>query len=176
MRSLTRVLLMVGTITMLSATLALGFNESAIDYTDAGITTAYVSLSTTAQGLTVSLAPVKDTGYVGTMDVENLMPDIDSSDVPAYYGSRPWAPKAFAAVVQLQNASSHVRELRVTHNQLAPEVTAAYTNELTSLGYTIAEDSMTANINVLTATKGDEMVRIVIMRRGTDTLVTLSPS
>ncbi len=176
MRSLTRVLLAVGTIMLLSATLALGFNESGIDYTDAGITTAYVSLSTTGHGLTVAIAPAKETGYVGTMDVENLMPDIDSGDVPAYYGSRPWAPKAFAAVVELRNASSAVNELRVRHNQAASDVMTAYTTELTALGYTLAEDSMTSNITVFTATKGDEMVRLVFVRRGTDTLVTLSPS
>jgi hypothetical protein len=176
MRSLTRVLLAVGTITMLSATLALGFNESGIDYLDPGIETAYVSLSTTGHGLTVSIAAVKETGYVGTMDVENLMPDIDDADVPDYYGSRPWAPKAFAAVMELKRASTDVRELRVRHDQLAPEVMTAYTTELTALGYTVAEDSMTSNITVFTATKGDEMVRLVFVRRGTDTLVTLSPS
>lgn len=176
MRSLTRVLLAVGTIMVLSATLALGFNESGIDYTDAGIATAYVSLSTTDQGLTVSLNAGKETGYVGTMDVDSLMPDIDSGDVPAYYGSRPWAPKAFASVLSMANASSMVRELSLRHNQMAPEVTTAYMMELTSLGYAVAENSMTSNIAVLTATKGDETVRLVIVRRGTDTLVTLSPS
>lgn len=176
MRSLTRVLLAVGTMMVLGVTLALGFNESGIDYLDPGIETAYVSLSTAQHGLTVSIAAIKDTGYVGTMDVENLMPDIDDEDVPAYYGSRPWAPKAFAAVFELSNASNSVREVRLRHDQLAPEVIAAYTNELTSLGYTLAEDSMTANITVFTATKGDEMVRLVFVRRGTDTLVTLSPS
>jgi len=160
----------------LSASLALGFNESGIDHTDAGIATAYVSLSTTAYGLTVSIASAKETGHVGTMDVENLMPDIDDGDVPAYYGSRPWSHKAFASVVELSNASTSVHGLRVRHNQAAPDVMMAYSTELTALGYTVAEHSMTSNITVFTAIKGDETVRLVFVRKGGDTLVALSPS
>lgn len=176
MRSLTSILLAVGAIMALSVTLALGFDESGIDYTDAGIGTAYVSLTTTDQGLTVSIAATKVPGYVGTMDVDNLLPDVSNSDVPGLYGSRPWAPKAFAAVVQLSNASTTVRELRVRHNQTTPEVTMAYTTELAALGYAVVEHPMTSNIAVYTATRGDETVRLVIVRRGNDTLVTLSPS
>ncbi len=41
-----------------NATMAVGFNESSIDDADAGITTAYVSLSTTDLGLTLGAADV----------------------------------------------------------------------------------------------------------------------
>ncbi|MEJ2287867.1 MAG: hypothetical protein P8Y02_04330 [Deinococcales bacterium] len=45
---------------------------------------------------------------------------------------------------------------------------------MADLGYAVSEQSLTTNITVYTLTMGEDTVRMVVARRGADTLVTLS--
>lgn len=179
MRTLLRIVLAAGTMMALAMTLALGFDESGIDYTNEDVETAYVMLDRTAEGLTVFLSADKATGFVATMDVEDNITDFDEDDfasgeIAKYLGSRPWAPRAFPGLVELMHASSWYRTVRLVHNQSFSTVTAAYTGRLAELGYTLTEEPITSNITVYTATQGDETIRTVIVRKGADTTVTLT--
>lgn len=179
MRSLWRVVLAVAAVMALGAALALGFDESGIDFANEDLTTAYVALDRTSEGLTVFLADAKGPGYVGTMDVEDMINDFDNDDfdtgkIYQYLGARPWSPTTFPTLVEVSHASSWYRWIRVQHDQGTATVTAAYLARLAELGYSIQEQSLTSNITAYTLTQGDESVRMVIARRGPDTLVTLS--
>ena len=179
MRSLSRILLAVATMMVLGFTLALGFDESGIDFANEDLTTAYVSLGVTGEGLTLFLADTKGAGYVGTMDVEDLINDFDNDDFDSgkiyqYLGARPWAPTTYPGLVQVAHASTWYRWIRVQHDQPTPTVTQAYLARLGELGYTVQEQPLTNNITAYTLTQGEENVRMVVVRQGTNTLVTLS--
>ena len=179
MRTLSRILLAVGVVMALGVTLALGFDESGIDFANEDLATAYVALDQTGEGLTVFLSAAKGPGYVGTMDVEDMINDFDnddfaSGDIVQYLGQRPWSPKTFPGLVEVKHASSLYSMVRLRHNQATPVVTEAYLARLGELGYAVSEQSLTPNISVYTLTMGEDTVRMVVVRRGADTLVTLS--
>ena len=179
MRSLWRILLAAATLMAFGTTLALGFDESGIDFANEDLATAYVGLNETGEGLTVFLSDTRTSSYVGTMDVEDLVNDFDNDafdngDIVKFLGARPWAPTVYPGLVQVAHASSWYRWIRVEHNQAVATVTAAYMARLGQLGYTVEEQPLTSNITAYTLTKGEENVRMVVVRRGGNTLVTLS--
>ncbi|MEJ2357889.1 MAG: hypothetical protein P8Y13_07405 [Deinococcales bacterium] len=179
MRTLSRILLAVGVMMALGVTLALGFDESRIDFQNEDLETAYVALDQTGEGLTVVLSATKVAGYVGTMDVEDNIndfdeDDFDTGDIVKYLGQRPWSPKTFPDVVEVKHASTFYTMVRLRHDQMATTVTDAYLARLADLGYAVSEQSLTTNITVYTLTMGEDTVRMVVARRGADTLVTLS--
>ena len=179
MRSWSRILLAVGLMMAVGVTLALGFDESGIDFANEDLTTAYVALGHTGEGLTVLLSDTKGAGYVGTMDVEDKINDFDnddfaSGDIVKYLGNPPWAPRAYPGLVELKHASTFYSMVHVRQNQPVATVAEAYLTELGKLGYTVSEHPLTTNITAYTLTRGDETVRLVLARRGGDTLVTFS--
>ena len=179
MRTLLRILLAVGTVMALGLAMALSFDESGIDFQNEDVETAYIMLDRTADGLTVFMSEVQGTGFVATMDVEDELTDydeddFDSGDINRYLGSRPWADKAFPSVVELQHASTWYRTIRLVHDQDVDTVTAAYLGRLAELGYAVSEQPITSNIAVYTVTQGDETIRMVVLRTGTNTAVTLT--
>lgn len=178
-RTLLRILLAAGIMMALGVTLALGFDESGIDFENEDVETAYVMLGQTNEGLTVYLSAEKGAGYVATMDVEDNIADYDeddfaSGDIAKYLGSRPWSPKAFPGLVVLKHASSWYRTITVVHNQGMDAVTQGYLGQLAQLGYSVTEEPITSNIAAYAVSLGDENLRMVIVRRGGDTVVTLT--
>jgi len=178
MRSLARYLLAIGVVMTLGVTLALGFNESGIDFEEEDYSTAYVMLDRGAEGLTVVLSADKAEGFVATMDVEDELTDYDIDDfdntTAGVATNWPWAPRAFPAVFSSQNSGAVFHTIRMVHDESMPTVTAAYLDRLAALGYDVSAETVTSNIEAYTITQGDETIRMVVARKGTTTAVTLT--
>lgn len=177
MRSLIRYLLAIGVVMTLGMTLALGFDESGIDFEDEDVSTAYVMLDRGAEGLTVVLSAAKATGFVATMDVEDELADydVDDFDSATEISSRPWAPRAFPTVLEVKNSSTVFHTIRMIHDESMTTVMAAYLDRLAALGYEVTAEPVTSNIEAYTVTQGDETLRMVITRKGgSTTAVTLT--
>lgn len=193
MRTLARLLVALATMMALAMSLAIGFNEDAVDYSNQDMAKLYVSLSHTDQGLLVSLSETPMTGSVGYVDVDGKLTAYDNAwfssfgnrylegDIVKYLGNHCWAMKAFPDLVTLKhvsiNESNWFTTIRFTLAEPMRTVTAAYLARLGALGYTVAEvDSGTANIGIYMAQQGSESIRLVIVRNGDTTKVTLAPA
>ncbi len=184
MRALWRILLAAGVMMAFGATFALGFDESGVDFKNQDLTTAYVALDNAGEGLTVLVAGTKIDGYVGTMDVEDMINDFDhddfttgaiaSKDIVKVWGEQPWSPVAFPGLVALKGTASFRTMVQVKHNQPVAAVTEAYLTRLADLGYTITEEPVTSNITAYTLANGQETLRMIVARSGGDTTVTLT--
>lgn len=178
-RTLLRVLLAAGIMMALGVTLALGFDESGIDFANEDVATAHVMLGQSNEGLTVFLAADKAAGYVASMDIEDSLNDYDeddvaSGDVSKFLGNRPWSPMAFPGVVELTHAATWYKTVRLVHNQSYDTVTEAYLAKLAELGYTVTAEPISSHMVAYTLSLGDETLRMVIVRKGSDTAVTLT--
>lgn len=185
MRAVTRILLALVTMMALAMSLALGFDESGVDYSNQGMQTLYVGLDHSEQGLQVSLSEAQSIATVGTMDVKDKLTEYEDGDfsdgsIVKLLGNHCWAAKAFPDMVTLKhvslNLSNNFTTIRFLHNQPTPTVAAAYLARLADLGYTVTEEAITSNITVYMAAQGNETIRMVVARRGGDTLVTLAPA
>lgn len=183
MRTLVRWALALGTLAVLSVSLAMTYSESGVDFTNPDITTLYVSLESGGPaGLEVALSSAPVEGYVSTIDVEDKLNDYEgiasdiftSGDIVKYLGNSNWAAAAFPDEVVLSSRSTDYGMIRFKQNQDFPTVTQAYLTKLDELGYVVSEQNVTSNITVFTATKGEERVRVVFTRGSGSTWVTLS--
>ncbi|HKI56328.1 MAG TPA: hypothetical protein VKB31_04190 [Trueperaceae bacterium] len=186
MRTLAKILLALATMMALATSLALGFDESAVDYSNQDMTTLYVALHHTGQGLLVSLSEEQSPVTVGSMDVADKLTEYDNGSftdgtIAQLLGNHCWAAKAFPDLVTLEHVSLNLdnwfTQIRFELNQPAPTVTAAYLERLDALGYTVTEQPLTSNITVYIASQGNETIRMIVARRGdSTTLVTLAPA
>lgn len=183
MRTLLRLVLGVGVLTALGVSLAMTYSDSEVDFTNPDITTLYVSLDSSGPaGLEVLLSSAPVEGYVSTIDVSDKLNDYEaiasdifsSGDITKYLGNGNWAAAAFPDEVELSSRSAAYGLIRLKQNQAFPAVTDAYLSRLEALGYSLSETSVTSNITVYTAAKGDESLRLVFVRASGSTWVTLS--
>lgn len=184
-RTLVKILLALATMMSLAACLALGFDESGVDYSNQDMETLYVGLAQTDQGLLVTLSETQSVATVGKVDVKDKLTAYDdewfsNGDIVKYLGNHDWAAQAFPDLVTLKHLSldplGGVTDISFTLDQDTPTVTAAYLHRLGALGYTVSEQPVTTNITVFVASHGDETIRMIIARRGSTTLVTLAPA
>jgi len=193
MRKLAKILLAVATVMALAMSLALGFNEDAVDYSNQDMTKLYVGLSHSGQGLLVSLSETQTAGSVGYINVDGKLTAYDNDwfssfgnrylegDIVKYLGNHCWAAKAFPELVTLKHASLNLSDwfttIRFTLDAPMRTVTASYLARLGELGYAVTEEaSGSGNIAIYTATQGSESVRMVITRGHNSTTVTLAPA
>lgn len=183
-RTLPRIVLAVAAMVGLGMALALGFEETGVDFQNPDITTVYVSLDTTPAGLSVQLASAQPEEYVGTVDVADKLNDyaaadsgiFTSGDIVKLLGNHCWVTKAFPGLFETAHTSTWFRMIRIKHDGALPAVQQAYMQRFSELGYTLSEHPVTSNIEVVMASRGDETIRVVFARNGANTYVTLSPS
>lgn len=167
--------LLLGVIVCLVTTAqALGFDESRVDYTDRGTKVLYVVLERDARGLDVVLTPERVAGAVSTITVRKLVPDVGAEELARLYGSRPWAGTAFAEVLHLEHASTSYRQITLSYRRGAAAVTSLYLRRLRALGYTVEEEPVTGNITAYRVTQGSEALRLVVVRQGIHSRVTIA--
>jgi len=171
---LRRYLLLVGVVCLAAVGQALGFDESRIDFTDPGLKVVYVLLERDASGLRVVLTPDRVAGSVSTITVRNLIPDLDGKALARLYGSRPWAGGAFAGVLRLEHASTSYSRITLSYRRSAAAVAGLYLRRLRALGYTVDAEVVTGNITVYQARQGDEALRLVVVRQGAHSRVTIA--
>lgn len=177
-RVLVRVCVAAALVLGLGFAFALGFDESGFDFSDSGIATAYLTLSRVGGGLVVHFDDATSAGVVGTIDVDNQVAGFDTSD-PADFQqvSKVRTTMGYADVfagVTLQHCACDFTQMTFLHDgQALSIVEAAYTDRLQALGYTLTRSDVSSNIHTYEAVQGDETVRLVFARQGTDTQVTL---
>lgn len=185
MRTLAKFLLALVAVMALAMSLALGFDESAVNYSNQDMKVLYVGLDHGPQGLLVTLSEGTTIGTVGSMDVEDKLTDYDhdwftDGTIYKHLGNVAWAKRAFPDLVSLEyvslDLSNNVTSIGFQLQEPMPTVTAAYLARLDALGFEVTEEtSATPNIGIYTVSRPGEVLRMVIARQGADTFVHLAP-
>lgn len=174
MARIRRYLLLAAFACLFAAAQAMSFDESLVDFSNTGTKVLYVVLDHDAGGLRVSLAPERVAGAVSTISVRKLEPAVGASTLAHLYGSRPWAGRAFAAVLRLDHAGGSYRQITLFYRRDPPAIAGVYLRRLRALHYTVAVEPVTGNITVYRAQQGNETLRIVIVRQGIHSRVTIA--
>lgn len=186
MKTLAKYLLALAATMALATGLALGFDESGVNYSNQDMKALYVGLEQGEHGLVVTLSETQSAATVGMMDVEDKLTEYDDAwftdgTILKHLGNVAWAKRAFPDLVTLDyvslDPSNWFKTVRFTIHQPMTTVTAAYLARLEALGYSVTEEaSVSSNISIYTVKKVDEVLRLVIVRHGADSMVHLAPT
>jgi len=178
MKALLRILALATLATIVSVAMAIGFDESGFDFSDDGLDTAYVALTTNADtGLTILVSSAELPGFIATVDVGDQIPGFDTdefSEVSYYRGRTDWSARLMDDVSLVQ-ANRQVRQVSLTFaDQPLDTIEGTLMARLTQLGYTVVDTGGTANIHIFVLNSGDENVRMVLYRTGPTTRLTFT--